>query len=185
MSDGHRREDRLETRAFSEPVPIETPRLTLRPMSLGDAEFVLRLFNEPSFIRYVGDKGIRTLEDAYSYIVTGPVESYGRHGYGLYVAQLKDPTETIGICGLLRREWLTDVDLGFAFLPEYWSRGYAFEAAAAVVAYARQAYGVSRIVAITSPDNAPSHRLLERLGFRFERVVRAPAEEQDVTLFAL
>jgi RimJ/RimL family protein N-acetyltransferase len=154
-------------------------------MSLDDAKFVLRLFNEPSFVRYIGDKGIRTIEDACSYIVTGPVESYGRHGYGLYVAELKDTRTAIGICGLLKREWLTDVDLGFAFLPEYWSRGYAFEAASAAVAYARGACGVVRIVAITSQDNAAAHRLLDRLGFRLERLVRPPDEEQEISLFAL
>ncbi len=166
-------------------IELETARLALRRMSSNDAEFILRLLNEPSFVRYIGDKGVRTIDDARRYILSGPVESYNRHGFGLYVAELRDDRKPIGICGLLKREWLDDADIGFAFLPQYWSMGYAFEAALATVTHARDTFGLTRLLAITSPDNTASQRLLDKLGFRFERSLRAPGEEQKIAVFAL
>jgi RimJ/RimL family protein N-acetyltransferase len=163
---------------------VETDRLVLRKLSGDDAEFILRLLNEPSFLQFIGDKGVRTLEDARAYIRTGPVDSYDRHGFGLYLAVQKDDGVPIGICGLLKREALADVDVGFAFLPEYWSKGYAFESASAVLVYARRVLGLKRIVAITSPDNAGSIRVLEKLGLRFERMVRLSDEAPEIKLFA-
>ncbi len=164
---------------------LQTPRLHLRRLSAElDADFIVELLNEPSFLRYIGDKGVRDRASAIRYIETGPVASYQRFGFGLLRVELRDGGQPIGICGLLKRETLADVDVGFAFLPRYWSRGYAFEAASAVLAEGRGEFGLRRIVAITSPDNEPSIRLLGRLGFRFEGLTRLSESEPPVKLFA-
>ena len=164
---------------------LETERLALHRLSTGDAAFILELLNEPSFLRYIGDKGVRTRADACKYILTGPVASYERLGFGLYLVRLKESDQPIGICGLLKRESLEDVDLGFALLPRFWSRGYAFESADAVIAYARGTLALKRILAITSPDNAASIGLLGKLGFCFERMARLSDAEPEVKVFAL
>jgi RimJ/RimL family protein N-acetyltransferase len=161
---------------------LETERLVLRRMSVDDAEFELRLLNEPSFLRFIGDRGVRTLEDARAYILKGPVDMYERLGFGLYLAELKEEGVPIGICGLVKRDFLADVDIGFAFLPEFWGQGYASEAASAVMEYAKGALGLKRIVAITNPDNQSSIRLLEKLGFRFDRMIRATADGPEIRL---
>ena len=162
---------------------VETERLTLRRLELGDAEFILGLLNDPSFLRFIGDKGVRTLDDAREYISNGPVASYERFGFGLYLTERKEDRVPIGICGLLKRESLEDVDVGFAFLPQFWSKGYAFESASAVMAYGRNVLGLTRIVAVTSPDNDASIRLLEKLGLKFESMVRLSEESPEIRLF--
>lgn len=163
---------------------LETERLVLRRMTADDAEFILRLVNEPSFIRYVGDKGVRGLADAVQYIQAGPVASYERFGFGLYLVEFKEGGVPIGMCGLVKRDSLPDVDVGFAFLPEFWSKGYAFEAAAAVKAYGRDVLGISRLLAITNPDNESSIKLLEKIGLRFERMIRLSEDASEIKLFA-
>lgn len=162
---------------------LNTRRLSLRELSVDDAAFVLRLLNEPSFIRYIGDRGVRSVTDACKYILDGPVSSYERHGFGLFLIELKNAGVPIGICGLLKREFLDDVDIGFALLPEFRSQGYAFEAASAVIERAR-ADGFKKILAITSQDNEASIGLLFKLGFRFERLARVYADEPEVKVFA-
>ena len=152
-------------------------------METDDAEFMLTLLNEPSFVRNIGDRGVRTIADAESYITAGPLASYERFGFGLYIVQLKRSGASIGICGLLKRETLRDVDIGFAFLPRFWSRGYAFESAAAVREHARNDVGLQRLVAIVDPVNAGSIRVLEKLGFTFERMIRLGDEQKDLKLF--
>jgi RimJ/RimL family protein N-acetyltransferase len=163
---------------------IDTPRLTLHRLTTDDADFILELLNEPSFLRYIGDKGVRTRADACQYILAGPMASYERFGFGLYRVEEKDGGEPIGICGLLKRESLEDVDVGFAFLPAFWSNGFAFESASAVLAHGRRTWGLKRILAITSPDNEPSIRLLAKLGFRFERMARLSEEAPEIEVFA-
>lgn len=163
---------------------VETERLTLRRLETGDAEFILALLNDPSFLRFIGDKGVRTVDDARDYILNGPVASYERFGFGLYLTERKDDGVPIGICGLLKREALKDVDVGFAFLPQFWSKGYAFESASAVMAYGRNVLGLTRIVAITSPDNEASVRLLSKLGMKFESMVRLSEDSPEIRLFA-
>ena len=162
---------------------LETDRLVLRRMSVDDAEFELRLLNEPSFLRFIGDRGVRTLEDARAYILKGPVDMYERLGFGLYITELKSEGVPIGICGLVKRDFLADVDIGFAFLPEFWGQGYAYEAAAAVMEYAKGELGLKRIVAITNPDNQSSIRLLEKLGLKFDRMIRTTADGPEIRLF--
>jgi ribosomal-protein-alanine N-acetyltransferase len=164
---------------------IETPRLLLHRLTTGDADFILHLLNEPSFLRFIGDKGVRTREDARRYIETGPMASYDRFGFGLYRVGLRETGEPVGICGLLKREALEDVDVGFAFLPGFWSRGFALESASAVLAHERRTWGLKRVLAITSPDNEASIRLLGKLGFRFERMARLSEEAPEVRLFAV
>lgn len=163
---------------------LETQRLILRRLSDDDAEFILQLVNEPSFKKNIGDKGVRSIADALQYIETGPVASYDRFGFGLYLVVLKETGASIGICGLIKRESLEDVDVGYAFLPSFWSKGYAIEAASAVVSYGKQVFGLSRIIAITTPDNAGSIKVLEKLGLRFERMIRLSEDEPELKLFA-
>ena len=145
----------------------ETGRLRLRHLSSGDAAFMLELLNDPDYIQNIGDRGVRNLEDAGRYILTGPAESYKRFGFGLYLVELRQPVQSIGICGLLRRDYHPDVEIGFAFLPGGRGHGYVFEAAMAVLEVARS-LKLDRIVAITALDNQRSIRVLEKLGFRFE-----------------
>src|ERR1044071_1099016 len=151
---------------------LETDRLILRWLSADDAEFILGLLNEPSWLRFIGDRGVRTIEAARDYILKGPVEMYARLGFGVYAVELKEGGIPIGTCGLIKRDSLDDVDIGYSLLPQYWSKGYAFEAASAVMEYAKDVLGLKRIVAITTTDNHSSARLLEKLGLRFERMVR-------------
>ncbi|HEX3282956.1 MAG TPA: GNAT family N-acetyltransferase [Pyrinomonadaceae bacterium] len=161
---------------------LETDRLILRRLSLEDAEFILRLLNEPSWLQFIGDKGVRSLEDARSYILQGPLEMYSRLGFGLYLVELRNEGLPIGMCGLIKRDSLPDVDIGFAFLPAYWGKGYAYEAASAVMAHGKE-LGLNRIVAITSPDNDSSARLLEKLGLRFEEMLQLTPGSAEVRLF--
>jgi RimJ/RimL family protein N-acetyltransferase len=163
---------------------IETERLVLTHLADRDAEFIRGLLNEPSFIRYVGDRGVRTADDARRYIQDGPVASYARHGYGLLRVGLKADDTPIGICGVLRRDTLPEPDLGFSLLPPWWSKGYAHEAASAVMRHARGTLGVGRILAITSVDNESSIRLLGKLGFQFEQMIRLGEDTTELRLFA-
>jgi RimJ/RimL family protein N-acetyltransferase len=156
---------------------IETERLVLREFTAADAGFVHRLVNEPAFLRYIGDRGVRTLEDARRYIADGPVAGYAQLGYGLMLAVRKSDGAELGMCGVLKRDSLPDPDLGFSFFPAYWSQGYALEAARAVMRHARDALGLGRILAITTQDNEPSMRLLGKLGFRFDRILAMGGEE--------
>ena len=162
---------------------LETDRLIVRRLSPEDAAFIFQLLNEPSWLRFIGDKGVRTIEDARAYILNGPLEMYARLGFGLFLVELKEKGFSIGMCGLLKRDSLEDVDIGFAFLPEYWGRGYAYEAASAVMAYGGSALGLNRIVAITSVDNESSAKLLKKLGFRFEEMVKLSNDSKEIRLF--
>jgi RimJ/RimL family protein N-acetyltransferase len=165
-------------------IVIETERLTLRQLVTTDAEFILGLLNQPSFLRYIGDKGVRTIDDARNYIVSGPRNSYERNGFGLWLVELRNTKMPTGICGLLKRDTLTDADVGFAFLPEFWSMGYAYESASAVMGYARNVIGLKRVLAITNPDNAGSIKVLEKIGLRFEKMIRLSESEPEINLFA-
>jgi RimJ/RimL family protein N-acetyltransferase len=163
---------------------LETERLNLRHLSAGDAEFVLELLNEPSFLHNIGDKGVRTIDDARQYILNGPVESYERLGFGLWLVELKDSKVPIGICGLVKRDALPDTDIGYAFLPRFWSLGYAYESASAVMSYARNVLGLKRLLAVTNQDNAGSIKVLEKIGLKFDRMVRLSMDGPEIKLFA-
>lgn len=163
-------------------IVIQTERLVLRRLELSDAGFILELLNEAAFLRFIGDKGVRTPSDAREYILKGPIDSYGRHGFGLYATCLRDGTPT-GICGLVKRDGLADVDVGFAFLSRHCSKGYAVESASAVLAHARQELRLQRIVAITAPENFGSIAVLEKIGLKFERMIRLTEHSPEVKLF--
>jgi [ribosomal protein S5]-alanine N-acetyltransferase len=153
-------------------IVLETDRLRLRHLSSADAPFMLELLNDPGFIRNIGDRGVRTLEQAEQYILAGPVASYEQHGFGLNLVEWKQSGISIGICGLLRRECHPDVEVGFAFLPAARGQNYAFESGRAIVELGLRSLQLARLVALTAPDNLASIRVLEKLGFRFERVVQ-------------
>lgn len=162
---------------------IETARLSLRHLDYDDAPFVLDLLNQDTFLRYIGDKGVRDIDSACEYLRQGPLESYWRYGFGLYLTSLRDGGAPIGICGLVKREALEDVDVGFAFLPRYSGQGYATESAAAVLAHGYRVFNLKRIVGITAPDNHASMAVLQKIGLRFERLVRLGADGKEVNLF--
>jgi len=164
-------------------IVCETQRLRLRHMTAKDAAFVLELLNEPEFIRNIGDRGVRTLEDARRYLQSGPVTGYAKSGFGLYLVELQDDATPVGICGLLKRDYLADVDVGFALREQFRGKGYALEAAQAVMRHGHEVLGLRRIVAITAPHNHASIKLLQRLGLRFERNLRAPDVDRDTSLF--
>jgi len=163
---------------------LETARLAFFRLGPVDALFIVELLNDPSFLRFIGDRGVRTADDARRYIESGPMASYERFGFGLYRVDLKATGEPIGICGLLKRDTLPDADVGFALLPRFRANGYAFEAASGVLASARAAHGLERVLAITALDNAISIRLLEKLGFRFERRTRLAEGAAELNVFA-
>jgi RimJ/RimL family protein N-acetyltransferase len=164
---------------------LETERLILRELNLDDAQFILTLLNEPSFLRYIGDKQVRNLDDARRYILDGPIASYERHGFGLYLVALKDSQTPIGMSGLLKRDALPDADIGFAFLPDFWNKGFAFESAAAVLNYARETLKLERVLAIVNPDNEASIKLLGKLGMTFQRDMKLSEDRDHVKLFAI
>jgi RimJ/RimL family protein N-acetyltransferase len=163
---------------------VTTPRLVVRDLRLEDAPFIVALLNDAAFIRNIGDRGVRTEEDAREYLTAGPLASYARHGFGLCAVTLAGSGELAGICGVLRRDELPEPDLGFAFLPQFRGQGYAFEAASAVKADAHARLGLSTLLAIVNPENSASIRLLEKLGFTRERTVRLAGEAVDLSLFA-
>jgi len=163
---------------------LETPRLQLRELVEADAPFILELLNEPGWLRFIGDRGIRDAAAARGYIVDVVLTMYRENGFGLWAVQGRDGGDTLGLCGLIRRPGLADVDIGFAFLARHHGRGLAREAAAAVLDHARHVLALPRIVAITSLDNGASIRLLERVGLRFESIVTLPHSEEPLRLFA-
>jgi len=163
---------------------LDTERLTLRHLASSDDAFILELLNDPDWVRYIGDRGVRNLEDARAYIQKGPMAMYRRYGLGLYLVVQKVSGAPIGMCGLLKRDALPDADIGFAFLPGYRGRGYALEAARAVIDDAVGRLGLARILALVSPGNESSERLLGKLGMRFEKMIRLPGQDHDVQLFS-
>lgn len=157
---------------------LTTERLILRQAVPTDAAFFYELMNDPDWIRFIGDRGIKTLEDAANYVKERLQASYEKHGFGLYLTQLKDGTP-IGICGLIQRDFLEDTDIGFGFLPNYRGQGYAHEAAVATMKYAKEVLKIDRVVAFTSVDNDRSGHLLEKIGLRFDSIFIYPETEDD------
>lgn len=163
---------------------ISTGRLLLRKLEVGDAPFMLELLNDPAYLNYIGDRGVRCASSAIDYIRNGSFAAYALAGYGFYCVTLKDGGTRIGICGLARRDSLDAADIGFAYLPQFRSAGYASEAALAVIGRARDALGLQRILAITSAENEPSARLLRKIGFSFDRMIRIADDEPEIRLFS-
>jgi RimJ/RimL family protein N-acetyltransferase len=165
------------------PPEFETARLTVRRLNYDDAPFLVGLLNQPSFLANIGDRGVRNADDAHRYLREGPLAMYERHGFGLWHVSRRADGAAMGMCGLLKRDILPDVDLGYAFLPEFWGQGYAFEAAEATLRHAAERFGLKRVIGVVSEGNAASIRVLEKLGMRFERMVSMRPEEPDVRLF--
>jgi RimJ/RimL family protein N-acetyltransferase len=162
----------------------ETTRLRIRELTADDAEFILGLLNEPSFLENIGDKGVRSLEDARKFILEGPWASHRDRGYGQFMVELKETGEAIGVCGVLYRDALEVADVGCAFLPRFWRRGFAFEAATAMIEYGRKTLGLDRIVGLTSEKNLASIKLLEKLGMAFEKTVKMSDDDPGTALYS-
>jgi ribosomal-protein-alanine N-acetyltransferase len=160
-----------------------TPRLRINDLSVDDAPFMLALLNDPDFIANIADRGVRTEAEAQRYIAEGPLASYREHGFGLYAVRLRESGETVGLCGLVKRPALADVDIGYGFLPAARGRGLALEAARRVWQYATGELGFTRLVAIVAPHNQPSIRLLETLGLRYEQELHLAPDEAPVRLY--
>ncbi len=176
---------------------LETERLILREIVESDDAFMLDLLNQPSFIKYIGDRNVRTLEQSREFIESRYQKSYAENGFGLYAVELKAESvsqeiqnpkskiqnSVIGICGFVKRDTLPDADIGFAFLPQFEKKGYAFESAAAVMKMGREVLGLNRVLAITTLDNESSGRLLEKIGFKFEGLITQPHDAEELKLF--
>lgn len=145
---------------------FETPRLRLREFTELDAPFIHALVNDPDWLRYIGDRQVHSIDDAIGYLRAGPMASYVEHGFGLWCVEHRATGEAVGMCGLLRRPTLPGVDIGYALLPAARGRGIAFEAASATIERARTVHALPSVLAIVSPENAASIRLLERLGMQ-------------------
>ena len=164
---------------------ISTDRLTIRRLTLDDAPFIVRLLNDPDWLRFIGDKNVHSAEDARRYLTSGPLAMYAQHGFGLYAVERHGDRTPIGMCGLIRRDGLEDVDIGYAFLPHGRGQGFALEAAQAVLDYGLNTVGIARIVAITDPENSASSRVLQRIGMRFERQFSLSDGAEPVALYAI
>ena len=165
-------------------IQIKTKRLALRQFALSDAEFIIELVNEPSFIQNIGDRGVRTFSDAEKYLENGPISSYERNGFGLLAVTLNDTGQPIGMCGLIKSDALEDVDIGYAFLPKFWSKGYALESTQAMMKHAKDVVGLKRVVAIVDPANVRSIHLLEKIGMTFEKTVKLSEDDIELKLFS-
>ena len=162
---------------------LETARLILRELTLSDAEFILQLLNTPTWLKFIGDKNVHNSKDAERYLHDGPLASYREHGFGLWLVSLKETNTPIGLCGLLKREYLENVDIGFALIPDYVGLGYGFEIVSATIKHSRNILCLDKIVAITDDYNASSIKLLNKLGFHFDRKV-ITSDKEEVLLFS-
>lgn len=156
---------------------LETKRLIIREIIGSDAEFILDLLNQPSFIKYIGDRNVRTVEEAKDFLETRYRKSYEDNGYGLYLVELKENNMPLGICGFVKRDNFQYADIGFAFLPQFEKKGYAVESASAMMKYGEEVLGFKEVLAITTQDNESSGRLLEKIGFKFDELIEMPNNE--------
>jgi RimJ/RimL family protein N-acetyltransferase len=164
---------------------LDTERLTLRTLDADDAPFYLELVNQPSFLKFIGDKGVRTVEAARQAIADGPQAMQRERGHSLYLVQRRSDGAPLGMCGLIKRDSLPGVDIGYALMPEFWGQGYAHEAAAAVLAHGRDSVGLDRLMAITSPQNQSSIGLLLKLGLRFVEFTHLPPDQRPTNIYQI
>ena len=163
---------------------VETERLLLREFTLRDTKFIVELLNSPGWLQFIGDRNIKTEEQAKSYLENGPIKSYKDNGYGLALVVKKDDNKAIGMCGIINRENLDYPDIGFAFLPEFNGKGYAYEIASATLDYAKNRLNIPKIVAITIPRNFKSIQLLEKIGLRFSKLFCLPGSKEELLLYS-
>lgn len=147
----------------------ETSRLLIRETHQEDADFIVKLLNSKGWLQYIGDRKVKKREDGIQYISSRFMASYAEFGFGFWAVIEKESQKAIGICGIVKRPTLEDVDLGYAFLPEYFGKGYAFEATSAILEVAKTKFDISTLIAIVQPDNLRSIKLLEKLSFSYER----------------
>ena len=164
---------------------LATDRLILSRMTFDDCEFVIELLNEPSFLEYIGDRGVRNLQDAREYLKKGAIDSYETHGFGLFLVTHRDTHTLLGICGLVVREEFDHPDLGFAFLERHWSNGYAYESSLAILEFAEEKLGLPVVIAMADEDNESSLALLDKLGFSFDKMATMPGETAEVCQFRI
>ena len=158
---------------------LETKRLQTLEFEKSDADFILELVNEPAWLKFIGDKKVHDLEDARNFIENNLRTSYEKNGFGLFLAQLKDTKEPVGMSGLVNRSGLNDIDIGFSFLARHRRKGYAYECSKAMLAYAKNVLKIDRVVAITHIDNTASGNLLEKLGLTFDRIIELSEDGKD------
>jgi len=166
-------------------VILETKRLFLRRLVRDDAEFILRLLNEPSWLEFIGDKNVYSLNDAKKYIELVSMTMYQRYGFGLFLVCAKETSIPLGLCGLMKRDNLDDADLGYAFLPEFWHKGFALEAVESVIDYAKNTHQLSRILALSKSSNTPSIKLLNKVDFLFDRDLKLLEDEENLQIYQL
>lgn len=164
---------------------LETERLQLREFTLADAPYMLRQLNEPSFIENIADRGVRTIEQAEAYLQNGAMASYQSSGFGFWAVIEKSSQQIIGMCGLVKRDNLPHPDLGYSFLPEHFGKGFAFEAAQACIQITKNKYHLQQLLAIVNVENATSRKLLEKLGFHYQRMIAMYDNEPDLCLYAI
>src|SRR5210317_269888 len=163
---------------------LETERLYLRRVTLDDADLLLAVWNDPAFIKHVGDRGVRTTEEAEEAMKGGALKLYADYGYGPYAVVRRDDGVRMGICGLFKRDNLDYPDIGFGVLPEFCGKGYAGEAAFAVLTHARDDLRIEELTAIVSPGNGPSIGLIEKLGFVFVDMLTMPGDDEAICLYS-
>jgi len=164
---------------------METERLLIKKLCPEDAPFIIDLVNSPGWLAYIGDRNIKTVDKAEKYLIGGPIESYSENGFGLWLVLLKEGNTKIGMCGLLKRNYLSHPDLGFAFLPEFMGKGYAVESALSVITYANEQLGIRQILAIVMPQNHRSIRLLEKIGMNFKDTIEVPPDKEVLSLYEI
>jgi ribosomal-protein-alanine N-acetyltransferase len=169
---------------------LETERLFLRKFTLDDAVFILELLNTPTWLQFIGDRNVHSIDDAENFLKNGSLKSYQENGFGFYAVVEKAETsgpssKPIGMCGLIKRDFLPDIDIGFAFLPHLISKGFGYEAASATLDYARNVLKIKRIVAIVNPDNEKSIGLIKKIGLQFEKMIKFPPEDKELMLFGI
>lgn len=163
---------------------LETDRLTLHHLTHEDAPFIIELLNDPAWLQYIGDRNVKTHDQARFYLENGPIKSYKELGFGTFLVKLKEDHTPIGTCGLMKREMFLAPDIGYAFLPAYRGQGFAVEAAQATIKYGQETLGMDTIIAFTAPNNEKSGRLLEKLGFRFEKMFQWPETGEELKLYS-
>lgn len=164
---------------------LTTKRLILREAELSDKQFIFDLLNSPKWLKYIGDRNIKTIEDAENYITEKFIQNYSNIGYGFYVMTLKETSSSIGICGFAKRDYLDSPDIGFALLTEYERKGYTYEAAYAMLKYGENELGFTHVLAITSKNNIASQKLLEKLNIKFDSYIIEPSSGEELSLYSI
>jgi RimJ/RimL family protein N-acetyltransferase len=163
---------------------LETERLTLREFTINDTAFIIELLNSPGWLAFIGDRNVKTREQAITYLENGPIKSYQENGYGLSLVEIKDDKTPIGMCGIINRKNLENPDIGFALLPQYGGKGFAFEIAQATMIYAKDILKLPTVCAITLANNKSSIKLLEKLGMKFVKLFYFPDNNEELMLYS-